>query len=815
MKNGKKVISLLLAFILVFALAACGKSDTTGSQNAAANSKDYVYAMEDLPIALEGADISDVLVSGDKIYAFGQHYDWGEDVPQPREEVLLLSSDTAVAVEEVVGEETEQTEETTDESETTDSENTDAAAEDVEEPVEDEMVEGTMDLIVGVFDMSGTLLNTFSKSYSSNTGSNGMTVDEEGNIYLLIDEYGKDISDPENPKDVFTLFSYDSQGNERWNVVLGAEAKPEDYYYVNQFAIDNKGNLVVLSSSGIEVYGPDAKKITDISIEGDEGASNLVMLKGETCALICYGEDSVYLKTVDMETKKLSEAQKFPFNSYSYSMFSGKNYDLFLTDSNGLYGFNLGDADVTKIMDYVDSDIVTENIFGIKPIDDTTFVGTYYDNETGVVECAKFTKVDPSTIKDKQILTLGCMYLDSDIRKQVVAFNKSNDEYRIKVMDYSSYNTDDDYTAGTTKLNTDIVAGNMPDIIMLSGDMPTKSYVSKGLFADMNPFFENDPELKKEDYLPNVMEALSEDGKMYQLAPAFYIFTVFGKTADVGSESGWTFEDLEKLMAQKGPDVQAFADITRQDFMNYSMWFCNEQYIDWQTGECRFNSEDFIKNLEFANQYPAEISYENYDESYWDSYQTAFREGRTLLMLTSLSTFSDYTMNEYGSFGEEVTPIGFPAPDKNGNAMNFNMNFAISAKSKNQDAAWNFIRYFLTDEYQDQLEYCLPVKISSLEASAVKAQSRPYYEDENGNKVEYDNSYYLNGEEVIIPPMTQEETDKVMNFIKSVNHVMDYNNSISGIITEESEAYFTGQKTAQEVADIIQSRVQIYVNENR
>ena len=817
MKRLGKVLCLLLSFVMVFGLTACGDKKPGSTNKQTESSKDYVYTMEELPIQLEGTDISEVYVVGDKIYAFGQKYDFGDETMQPRmEEAMLSSGSTATAVEEVEGADVETTETSTEEA-ATEADETAVGTEEM--PVEEGMEPGeesvgTMDLIVSIFNLDGTLVNTFTKTFGSDTGSNGMAVDNDGNIYMILSEYGKDTTNPDFPKDVFTLFVLDSQGNEKWSVQLGEDVKQDEYYYVNQFMLDKDGNIIVLSSKGVEVYGQDAAKI-EIPIDETEGASNLVMLNDETCGIICYGEESLFLKTVDFETKKFSEQQTFPFNAYSYSLFSGRGYDLFLTDSNGLYGFNLGDAAVTKIMDYVDSDIMVSNIFGICPIDDTSFIGTYYSEETGVTSCAKFTKVDPSTIKDKEILTLGCMYLDSDVRKQVVEYNKNNSEYRIKVMDYSSYNTDSDYTIASTKLNTDIVTGNMPDILLLSNDMPISSYNAKGLFADLNPFFESDPELKKEDYLPNVMDALSENDKLYQIVPGFYIFTVFGKSADVGTGSGWTFDELKQLVAEKGPEVQAFSDITRQDFMNYSMWFCNEQYINWQTGECNFTSQDFIDNLEFASQYPAEISYENYDDEYWNDYQTSFRDGRTLLMISSLSTFSDYSTAEQGTFGEAITPIGFPASDKNGNAMNFNLNFAISSKSKNQQEAWNFIRYFLTDEYQDKMEYCLPVKISRLEELAKEAQSKPFYTDENGEKVEYDNTYYLNGEEVIIPPMTQEQTDKVMNFIKSVNHVMDYNTSINDIINEESEAFFTGQKTAQEVADIIQSRVQIYVNENR
>ena len=71
-------------------------------------------------------------------------------------------------------------------------------------------------------------------------------------------------------------------------------------------------------------------------------------------------------------------------------------------------------------------------------------------------------------------------------------------------MDYYQYNTADDYSIGMSKMNTDIASGNTPDIIMISSEMPVNSYISKGLFADLNPFLETDSELNREDYIENI-----------------------------------------------------------------------------------------------------------------------------------------------------------------------------------------------------------------------------------------------------------------------------------------------------------------------
>ena len=54
----------------------------------------------------------------------------------------------------------------------------------------------------------------------------------------------------------------------------------------------------------------------------------------------------------------------------------------------------------------------------------------------------------------------------------------------------------------------------------------------------------------------------------------------------------------------------------------------------------------------------------------------------------------------------------------------------------------------------------------------------------------------------------------VTDFIKSLTLIYSSNQDVHNIINEEAAAYFKGQKTAQEVAEIIQSRVSIFVNEN-
>ena len=155
---------------------------------------------------------------------------------------------------------------------------------------------------------------------------------------------------------------------------------------------------------------------------------------------------------------------------------SGLYYDIYLSDDYGVYGYNIGDAEITKLMDYISSDFASNYLYQISYIDENTFVAYYYGDEGG--KLSKFTKVAPEDVIDKTEVILGCYYLEPDVKSKIIEFNKANAEYRINIKDYSTYDTIEDYTQGMTRLNADIVAGDVPDIMILNNQMHVESYAA-------------------------------------------------------------------------------------------------------------------------------------------------------------------------------------------------------------------------------------------------------------------------------------------------------------------------------------------------
>lgn len=643
--------------------------------------------------------------------------------------------------------------------------------------------------------------------------------DGKGGYYAVLNEYGYDESDPDNVifEDNYYLVRLDESGQELWKSPLNEDIPEGEGYWLQWMRLLGDGRIALMEGRGLRLYGEDGNLIKTVEPKTDIESSEAYQLANGDLVLYFYNSASneFVLSRLDVETGEISDSYTIPGNSGSYSLYTGNGYDFYLVGNTGIYGYNLGDEATTLLMNFIDSDMVYPYVNSLAVVNEKEIYALSSDEMTGENVLLRMTKVDPEDVEDKTLLTLACYGLDWDVRGQIVEFNKSSGDYRIQITDYSQFDTMDDYMAGITRLNTDIASGKVPDILLLNNQLPVSSYLAKGLFEDLYPYIEKDGELNREDYLQNILEAYETDGRLYRLTPSFIIQTVAGKTKDVGAEPGWTLKELRAVMASKPEGVQYFDGMDRNGILRSSIQMTGEEFIDWDSGKCSFDSEGFLSLLEFANEFPETIGEDYYTEEYWNTYPVMWREGKVLLMMMYLDSFSSYNSIKKGSFGEDITLIGFPAEDGNGAAVSATLELAMSSKSKNKEGVWQFLRYFLTDEYQSKIGYGLPLSIESIEALGQEAMKRPVYEDETGALVEYDETFYAGDVEVVITPMTQEEVDEVLDYIRSVNRVYTYDEELIGIIQEEAAAYFAGQKKVKDVADIIQSRVQIYVNENR
>lgn len=637
----------------------------------------------------------------------------------------------------------------------------------------------------------------------------GNETDAEEELIISEAEEVDPASAAQTVESVYVLSCIAPDGSEVWTVPAKVPENAEMDYFVNSVAYSNVG-LIVSTSMGLDLYSAqDGSFLRTVSTDDQLKSVTPYVLEDGTVVTVTYGGTGEQITVINMETGTVGDSYPVPSEAGMSFVFPGKTWQLYMAGANAIYGMNLDGSGITKIVDYVDSDMDVTAVTGLAEMEDGKLAVVAVDM-TGSSVVEVLSKVDPEVVAGRKTITLGSYYLDYEVRKQVFAFNKSSQDVRISIVDYSQYDGEAG-NEGLSRLNTDIASGSAPDVLVLSAVMPVSSYVSKGVFEDLTPYMEKDEEISGKEYLTNVFDTFKSDGKTYAVIPSFYVNTIVGKTEDIGDGSGFTLDFADQLAASKGVEPgRMFGLAGREDIFYQALELCGDQFIDWDKSQCKFDSPEFIRLLEFISQFPAKI-----DDAAMQEDTTAFyRNGKALFARQSVGTFDEYVNLRYGYFGTGITMAGFPSQTPGTAAISPQLEIAVNAASDEKDACWSFVRRFLLDEYQNSIEMYWPVSISALDQLANKAMEPIYYTDENGQKVEDHIVMNIGGENVELPRITDSEVDQIYAFLRGLRSKAYFDRSVENIIVEEAAAFFEGQKSAKDVAGVIQSRVQIYINEN-
>ncbi len=659
-----------------------------------------------------------------------------------------------------------------------------------------------------------------------NEGSyiNNYWISEDGILYYWLEIYYYS-DDWSYYEDYSYMIALQGDGTELFGISTADWGEEYEYLYFYSLSTTQEGNLALIGYAYIATLDREGNLLSIVEVDSSASYSSTSFTYNGMPVCRVWNEDwssSSYM-TIDVTTGEMVEELDLPDILNNYALYNGTNsgYDLIASGSSGIYGYNFGDEDVTQILDFVASDIPATSLSYIVFLSEDTLFGSYYDIVNYDQHFGVFTKVDPEDVPDKTEIQLAMYYTDSDILEKVYEFNQNNDTYRIVVTYYSDYDTEGDGEAGATKLNNEIIAGDIPDIIYDYGGyyFDLDSYADLGILADIYELIEEDEELDLGDYCLNVFEAYETNGSLYQLPVRFRIRTIMGKTSIFGDEA-LTWEKLNEVM-EEYPEASVFGnEYTRSDILSFAMMFCYEEFIDEENGTCDFTSEEFKSLLEFIAQYPDEIDYDSLysDDDYWENYDSMYITDKVLLTSSYISNISNIRYNYYYNFLEEASAVGFPNNSGIRGVIYAGESFAIS-KSGNVEGAWEFVRSFITEEAQMPEEggyyYNIPILKAGVEALVNRMTEQSYYLDDNGEKGYYDYTVYVGSAEVVVEPATQEEAQRWLDFIYSVNRKAESAaDEVTNIIFEEADAYFNGQKTIDEVCEIIQSRMSIYISEN-
>lgn len=716
------------------------------------------------------------------------------------------------------------------------------------------------DSSIVVFDASGNTVLTIPAFKQTDPNeyayiSGDVYADDAGNITFVL-SYNK-YDDEGNSESSNTLYTYDSTGNLVSSIDLSKVVTQEDNdnnRYFNSYIVDAQGNIYISLSTCIRVCDKSGNVLfTTPESNDNEWLNGLIFTNSGVPAVYkySYSDTGSSSKLVEIDLNAKGYGKEYELGSSINTIYNGSgDYLCYSSSDTGIVGVRADNLQTESVLNLLNLGIDNSNINSMAVNDDGSFVTVGYDYSgmTARSTLSLITPIDSSEVKEKKVLTLGCFYIDWNIRSQIAEFNKTNEDYTIYATSYSESNDTSDYTAALTKFNNEILAGNVPDILLISSGMPYNSYASKGLFADLYEFMDKDDVYNRDAFMPNVLKAMEKDGKLYEITPSFTVQTYAAKKSLVGDATSLTMDQANQILATMPEGATLTSDsqtMTASNFLSTAITFSN--FVDYTNATCNFDSPEFKAILETAKKYPAEIDYDalyNDNPNYWMEQETACRENRALLYSVYFNDFSIYTNTRDAYFGEDISFVGFPgsgASNATGSVISTGSEIAVSSKSKYKDGAWEFIKLVLDNAVGEQDSgnygvaitsdasvaeaadeavkritsqyYGLPVVKSQLQALGQQATIPQTYTDTDGTVQQVDNTYYVGNTEVKVNLITQDEVNMLIDYFSTVDTIARYDESLTDIINEEANAYFKGTKSVDEAASLIQSRASIYLSE--
>ncbi len=825
-KVTKRILSASLAAVMLLSLAGChgGGQNGQNGQNGhggggAAITEDlanpdaaaeHVFAEENVwDLGWNGVQVS---IYNDSIAAFYREYQWPDSEEVPVETDAEVDNKVEPAETQDASEGNNEEQEATEPDEGTPAES--EAEEPVPEDIED-VDDGTIITDTVAFgkagDASPKIINL---PNPTDDAIPSRIIAGDDSFILVVDHV--ETSDTGEYKETYTLDEYDLDGN----LIKSADIVPSDpnaYFYANT-CVRGKDGIVITGDSAAYVFDNDLNKKGEISVGDDAYLENIFALaNGDLVALVATYADGVHytLNTIDMSTGKLGAELDFTvgsnFSIYNASGSRADGYTLEGYDGVNLKGYSASVPEGEIICSLIDSDISPSRLDRICTLSNDHLVSVEHNDDYTDYRIVFYRKVPAEEVAAKEIITLGCVYSDYQILNAVVDYNKKSTQYRIRVVNYSQLNTEDDWDAGSRAFDSDIISGNAPDVVILDWGSNPEKYASKGLFTDLESLMGSNGNITKADILPNIVEISSYDGKLYTIPVSFTVQTYIMDGAIAPEDGIVSIDEIKALEEEYG--CLALFQTPAPQVLSTILANSRKKFMDPTTGKCDFNNPEFISILEYVKQYPKSYEEINNEEIDYDEYMNVYRSHKALMGYMGISDFTYLNSNIRQSFDGEYAFVSAPGAEQRG-TLSVNSMFAITTQCTHPEGAWDFVSSFLTKEAQDMAPYGMPIRQDSLETRLQDIKKGPYYV-ENGEKVYYEDSVFIGGEEKKLEPMTDAEIDQVRQLVTSVTQLSYYDEELDNIINEEVSAYLAGQKSAQDVASVIQSRVQIYINEHK
>ena len=571
--------------------------------------------------------------------------------------------------------------------------------------------------------------------------------------------------------------------------------------------------------------GVDDAKIVDSMIY--MGGGKVLFVRGDPA----FGKMMFY--EMNLKTGNLIESAK-DYSWIQYELDKTKYIDgigYVICDEEGLKKIDFGNKAKIEVFSFDSCNINRSEALNMKLLamtDECIFLSalathsleTVFSPNEGGENLYILTKEKENPHAGKTVLHATAMsFFTYSICEAVTAFNESNADYYIKLdNDYSvikkvnsgeiSY-FDDDYEEKYYKLSSEL--SYQLAIDLMNGDGPDIVLDGAGIVHLNNSNYLTDlkKEIKTDGLFENMIKASEYDGKLYQVPLGVTLTGIVVSKKDVAEDQyGFTFDQYKELVAGpcNGADpISIYADQT--EYFVRCLNNMKDSYME--KGKVNFDTPAFRAFAEYTKDNVSPERIPGSDRLFLQAVENSKRTVRYEVGLT-IPTLATYMPDSI----TEIKVMGLPSYDGRGPSMTISLSVGISATTKEKKACLEFVNVLLSEEIQRSFglyEETTPVRQTAYEAAASEA-----IEKYNSVYKRYKNQYTRDMLFEMRYPFCEIDKKAVSDYeqmLRSCSVIDEGDAAITIIIKEEMPAYFTGQKSLDEVIKIINDRAKTYLNE--
>lgn len=562
---------------------------------------------------------------------------------------------------------------------------------------------------------------------------------------------------------------------------------------------------ITIREESMSLYDNASVYYKNFNFESDGSFSAVCVLSASVYSDELGGDFSIgdrYLVKWDADGRciSVSDDTEDDYSSY-FSMdsdFVGNDGNFYRITSSGIVKVNSEGEYEDKFFDLLNSDINSKWIEYASVINSDSFCCIYVGADgRKVLSC--FTP-DYENSDSKNAIVIACTSIDNELKSEVYAYNTSDNTCRIAVVDYSDMSSDSSCSEAWFLLKEDIANGFSPDMILNTSGYD-KSFIdqmaSEERLSDLKNVIFKDSDLNVE-FSSRAKGLFYSGDSVFALIPAYYYRTVVGGTDNFNVSDTWNSEYFYDNVGCLASQRIIFGGDTRDKAILRFLTYNGSDYVNFRDGLCNFNSQEFIDYLNVCKDIPAdmdEVSNLTYSET---------NLGRVLLADMYCRHIGDMKINSTTALSNEYIDLGFPRSiSSSGGIISTDDCYMILSGNAHANDCWQFIKHYLSPDYQENLIDGIPVTSSGYDAWL--SDYTPHLMNA------FQSSYFRDGIEYTVSMPDEIEAADILSHVEECNTLAFSDYKIEQIVLEFANEFFDGKMTAEEAAKQIDMEVESYL----